>query len=61
MGVVLGPDSNREEQLNRMIEQYEKDLLRMCCVYLRDASLAEGFHCRRNQKDVRFVTRCASF
>ena len=41
MGVVLGPDSNREEQLNRMIVQYEKDLLKMCCVYLRDASLAE--------------------
>ena len=41
MGVVLGPDSNREEQLNRMIVQYEKDLLKICCVYLRDASLAE--------------------
>ena len=41
MEVVQGPDNNREEWLNRMVWQYEKDLLRMCCVYLRDASLAQ--------------------
>lgn len=41
MGVVQGPDSNREEQLNQMILQHEKDLLRICCIYLRDTALAE--------------------
>jgi RNA polymerase sigma-70 factor (ECF subfamily) len=41
MEVVLGPGSNREERLNHMVAQYEKDLLRMCSVYLRDISLAQ--------------------
>ena len=42
MGVVLGPDSNHEEQSNYIIVRYEKDLPWMCCVYLRDASLTEA-------------------
>jgi RNA polymerase sigma-70 factor (ECF subfamily) len=37
----MGPDSVREEQLMRLMDQYEVALKRMCCVYLRDASLAE--------------------
>ena len=41
MAVVQGPDNNREEQLNRMIMQHEKELLRICCVFLRDTALAE--------------------
>ena len=41
MGVVQGPGNNREERLNQMVWQYEKDLLRMCSIYLRDASLAQ--------------------
>lgn len=41
MEVVLGPDDNLENRLISLMEKYEKDLLRMCCVYLRDISLAE--------------------
>ena len=41
MEVVQGPDSNLEEQLERMVWEYEKDLLRTCCAYLRDAALAQ--------------------
>lgn len=37
----MGPDSIREEQLMRLMDQYEVALKRMCCAYLRDASLAE--------------------
>ena len=38
MTPVQGPD--REEQLNHMVLTYEKDLLRLCAVYLRDVELA---------------------
>ena len=38
MTPVQGPD--REERLNHMVVAYEKDLLRLCCVYLRDLDLA---------------------
>lgn len=41
MKVVKGPDDFHEERLNEMIQQYEKDLLRVCCVYLKDMALAE--------------------
>lgn len=41
MEVVMGPDSIREEKLSRLMERYEKELLRMCCVYLRDVDMAE--------------------
>ncbi len=39
MTPVQGPD--REEQLNRMVLTWEKDLLRLCCAYLRDVNLAQ--------------------
>ncbi len=39
MTPVQGPD--REERLNRMVLTYEKDLLRLCCAYLRDIDLAQ--------------------
>ncbi len=38
MTPVQGPD--REKRLNHMVLTYEKDLLRMCCAYLRDVELA---------------------
>ena len=38
MTPVQGPD--REERLNRMVLTYEKDLLRLCCVYLKDIESA---------------------
>ena len=38
MTPVQGPD--REERLNHMVLTYEKELLRLCCVYLRDIELA---------------------
>ena len=41
MSIVKGPDKLREEKLYQMIDKYEKELLRMCCVYLRDMSMAE--------------------
>ena len=41
MEVVKGPDNSPEERINRLIQAYERDLLRLCCVCLRDVSLAE--------------------
>ena len=41
MEVVQGPDNIREEWLNHLVWQYEKDLLRICSIYLRDATLAQ--------------------
>ena len=39
MTPVQGPD--REARLNKMVLTYEKDLLRLCCVYLKDIDLAK--------------------
>ena len=41
MDVVRGPGNTAEEAVSRMIRLYEKDLLRLCCVILKDAALAE--------------------
>lgn len=41
MEVVKGPDSNREERLTRMVEQYQSSLLTMCYAYLHERELAE--------------------
>jgi len=41
MSIVTDPDRLRKEKLTQMMTQYERDLLRLCCVYLRDAALAE--------------------
>ena len=38
---VKGPGNRPEERISRMIKTYEKDLLRLCCVYLKDSSMAE--------------------
>ena len=40
MEVVKGPDNNAE-LISQWIVSYEKDLLRLCCVYLKDVTLAE--------------------
>ncbi len=40
MTAVQGPDS-REERLNRMMLTHEKAVLRLCCLYLHDADLAQ--------------------
>lgn len=40
MEVVKGPDNN-VDLISQWIRTYEKDLLRLCCVYLKDVSLAE--------------------
>ena len=32
---------SREERLNRMMLTYERELTRMCCLYLKDAALAQ--------------------
>ena len=41
MSIVTDPDRLKKEKLTNLMAQYEQDLLRMCCVYLRDASMAE--------------------
>lgn len=41
MSVVTGPDNSREEKISLLIRRYEKDLLRTCCVYLRDKDMAQ--------------------
>ena len=41
MEVVMSSDNTLEKRLIHLMEQYEKDLLRMCCVYLQDRTLAE--------------------
>lgn len=41
MEVVKGPDNSPEERINRLIRAHERELLRLCCVCLRDVSLAE--------------------
>lgn len=40
MEVVKGPDNNAE-LISQWIRSYEKDLLRLCCLYLKDVTLAE--------------------
>ena len=41
MEVVKGPDSNREERLTHMVEQYQSSLLAMCYAYLHERDMAE--------------------
>ena len=41
MGMIQAPNQAPADRLDRMVRQYEKDLLRICCVYLRDRTVAE--------------------
>ena len=41
MNIVKGPDNQPEERIRQMIQTYEKDLLRLCRVYVKDAATAE--------------------
>lgn len=41
MEVVMSADNSLENRLIYLMDQYENDLLRMCCVYLQDRTLAE--------------------
>lgn len=41
MEVVKAPDNSREEKLVRLIEDYQKPMLDLCYMYLRDRELAE--------------------
>lgn len=41
MGKDTTPDNERALRLCVLVEQHEKALLRLCCIYLRDAALAE--------------------
>ena len=43
MSIVTGPDTatNRDQKLISLVDRYQEPLLRMCCLYLRDRSLAE--------------------
>lgn len=40
MNIVKGPDNQPEERIRQMIQTYEKDLLRLCRVYVKDAATA---------------------
>ncbi|MBQ8161832.1 MAG: sigma-70 family RNA polymerase sigma factor [Clostridia bacterium] len=41
MGMIQAPNQTPADRLDRMVQLYEKDLLRICCVYLRDRIAAE--------------------
>lgn len=41
MEVVMGPDSILDQEICRLVDQYQTALLRMCYIYLHDTALAE--------------------
>lgn len=41
MSNIKGPDSAQNHEFERIVNQYQKTLLRMCYLYLRDKALAE--------------------
>ena len=41
MGMIQAPNQTPADRLDRMVQQYEKDLLRICCIYLRNRTAAE--------------------
>ena len=41
MGMIQAPNQAPADRLDQMVQQYEKDLLRICCIYLRDRTAAE--------------------
>ena len=41
VGMIQAPNQTPADRLDQMVLQYEKDLLRICCIYLRDRTAAE--------------------
>lgn len=41
MNFAVAPNEVHEAKIEGMMEQYATDLLRMCCLYLKNAHLAE--------------------
>ena len=41
MGMIQAPNQTTADRLDQMVRQYEKDLLRICWIYLRDYAAAE--------------------
>ena len=41
MGMIQAPNQTPADRLDQMVQQYEKDLLRICYIYLGDRSAAE--------------------
>lgn len=41
MNTVMGPNRSVDEEITRMVEQYQLSLLRLCFTYLHDRTLAE--------------------
>ena len=41
MGMILAPNQSPADRFDHMIQLYEKDLLRLCYLYLRERSAAE--------------------
>ena len=39
--ITMTGESDRTEAVNRMVIQYEKEMLKLCYVYLRDIHLAQ--------------------
>lgn len=39
--MVQAPNQIASDRLDQMVRQYEKELLRICCLYLRDRAAAE--------------------
>lgn len=39
--MIQAPNQTPADRLDQMVRQYEKDLLRVCCIYLRDRTAAE--------------------
>ena len=39
--MIQAPNQTPADRLDQMVRQYEKELLRICCVYLRDRAAAE--------------------
>ena len=41
MGEIPTPNHNQTDLFDHIVQEYEKDLLRICCLYIRDWHIAE--------------------
>ena len=58
MGAIQAPDQTPLERLDQWIQAYEKDLLRLCCLYLRDWNAAED---AVQEAFIKFLTKAPEF